>query len=155
MCKEVTLNSLFDLLKKVPVADRQRVVQIAYDAIKPEIESISDKYKEFYTYFNQLENFSLASGEAFTIVESEKDLLKSAACNEGVSEAEYAEKNGIELDVKEDTESQTENSEAETSIEVAEKSNENNDPSIAKLLEDPEVQEKLVAIKAAEHIDNL
>lgn len=149
MCKEVTLNSLFDLLKKVPVADRQQVIQVAYDAVKPEIEKISDKYKEFYSYFNQLENFSLSSGESFTIVESEKDLLKSAACNEGITEAEYAEKNGIELGDQESAEQPDNSSESET-----EKNNEQN-PEIVKLLEDPEVQEKLKAIKASEHMDNL
>lgn len=149
MCKEVTLNSLFDLLKKVPVADRQQVIQVAYDAVKPEIEKISDKYKEFYSYFNQLENFSLSSGESFTIVESEKDLLKSAACNDGMTEAEYAEKNGIELGDQESAEQPDNSSESET-----EKNNEQN-PEIVKLLEDPEVQEKLKAIKASEHMDNL
>lgn len=149
MCKEVTLNSLFDLLKKVPVADRQQVIQVAYDAIKPEIEKISDKYKEFYSYFNQLENFSLSSGESFTIVESEKDLLKSAACNDGMTEAEYAEKNGIELGDQESAEQSDNSSESET-----DKNNEQN-PEIVKLLEDPEVQEKLKAIKASEHMDNL
>lgn len=150
MCKEVTLNSLFDLLKKVPVADRQRVVKIAYEAVKPEIELISDQYKEYYTYFNQLENFSLASGESFTIVESEKDLLKSAACNEGISEEEYAEKNGIELDTQEHSETSTESSE-----DSSEKIINQNDPAVAKLLEKPEIQEQLEAIKAAEHIDNI
>ena len=149
MCKEVTLNSLFDLLKKVPVADRQQVIQVAYEAVKPEIEKISDKYKEFYSYFNQLENFSLSSGESFTIVESEKDLLKSAACNDGMTEAEYAEKNGIELGDQETAEQQDNSSESEK-----EKNDEQN-PEIVKLLEDPEVQEKLKAIKASEHMDNL
>lgn len=149
MCKEVTLNSLFDLLKKVPVADRQQVIKVAYDAVKPEIEKISDKYKEFYSYFNQLENFSLSSGESFTIVENEKDLLKSAACNDGMTEAEYAEKNGIELGDQETAEQPDNSSESEK-----EKNDEQN-PEIVKLLEDPEVQEKLKAIKASEHMDNL
>ena len=62
---------------------------------------------------------------------------------------EYAEKNGIELGDQESAEQPDNSSESET-----EKNNEQN-PEIVKLLEDPEVQEKLKAIKASEHMDNL
>lgn len=66
-----------------------------------------------------------------------------------MTEAEYAEKNGIELGDQKSAEQPDNSSESET-----EKNNEQN-PEIVKLLEDPEVQEKLKAIKASEHMDNL
>ena len=123
MCeKKVTLNALYDLLKKVPMTDRQRVVDLAFNAVKPEIDKIANQYEEYFGFYSQLQAFAYNSGQDFVVYTSaEKQLLDSKVNGELP-----------EIPVKVDT-SETTDVSAKDSADEVDMSNGNDDDNLKKV----------------------